>query len=185
MKSPVTKEVQDEIIKLYALYGAPHLVYRKLKADFGDDCPTAHVVTKMRESHRAHILTMRKEMSKKIPLMDPEERWVILQAILDSALEGDVIKNVRGDVTVRVDRPSALAALKLAQDMTQATGVVQDENDDYVREVVQEAYREMRDSNPERSGKDILNEILMNLGDQVRPYVEEMRELITITESKA
>ena len=177
--------VDEEAIRLYALYGQPHQVFKKLKEIFGDDAPTAVNVQRMREKYRTHILKKRKELQASIPIMDPEERWIYLQNIIDSALEGDTTPTVTGAVNVKVDRPSALAALRLAQEMTEAKGVVTEENDDYIRSIVMEAYRDMRDSNPKRSDRDILNEILMTLGDQTRPYVEELYELTSTSESTA
>lgn len=170
--------VEKEAIKLYALYGTPKTVYDKLVSLFGDDAPTAGAVRNMRERMRVEIQQERKKLMGKIPILDPEERWLLLQNIIDSAMEGDTMMSRNGQTYQRLDRGTALAGLKLAHDMAQTAGSVGDDNDDYVRSIVQEAYQEMKAVNPGRADKDILNEILANLGEQTRPFVEEMYELI-------
>lgn len=176
--------IEKEAIRMFAVYGTPQAVFKELKKEYGDDCPTAGAVTKMKERFRAEILKERKALSSKISIMDPTERWYMLQTVFDSAMEGDTMMDRAGNTYQRQDRVTALNALKVANDLTQAQGAVHDEDDEYVRNVTQEAYKDMKSEFPDRSDSDLLNEILANLGEQVRPYVDELRELV-VTESKA
>ncbi len=176
--------IEKEAVRLFAVYGQPSAVFKKLKEQFNDDCPTAGAVAKLRERFKADILAERKKMQTKIPIMDPEERWYMLQTIYDDAMVGDTMMDRSGNTYVRQDRTTALNAVKVAHDLSQTHGAVHDENDDYIRSIVHDAFKEMKEHAPKRGNSDILNEILANLGEQTRPYVEELREL-NATESQA
>lgn len=161
-------------IRLYALFGSPAAVFKDMQAEFGAGCMSASAVKKIREKYRSQILTKRKELSAKIPLMDIEERWAYLQQIVDGALEGDTIFTPSGNSYQKVDRPTALSALKLASEIASVQGVVNTEDDELIRSIVTEAYEEIKKAEPAKPDAEILKEIVESLGEKTRPYITEL-----------
>ena len=175
--------VVEKVIELYALYGTPAAIFKQIKEEYGSAALLPNAVRKVREQYRKEILAKRQELTAKIPILDIQERMAYLQDILDGALEGDTMYTKNGDPYQKVDRTAALSALKMAQEITSVKGVVNDDNDETIRAIVQEAYEGMRGENPDKSDKEILEEILNELGHSVKPYVEEF---VTVSsESKA
>lgn len=163
----------DEIIKMYAAYATPATAFREAREKFGDNALSPTQVKNIREKYRAEILDERKKLMASIPILDISERWAYLQAIVDGALEGEVIYDQRTGhpVAAKVDRTSALAALKMAHEMTQLKGTLNTEDEDLIKGLVQEAYESMRLESPDRPISDIHKEIIETLGEKVRPYV--------------
>ena len=81
----------QKAIELYALYGTPSTVFRDLYDQFGEDSLSVSQVKTVREKYRVEIVNKRKELSAKVPLLNLEERWLYLQNLADSALQGDII----------------------------------------------------------------------------------------------
>jgi hypothetical protein len=173
----------EKAIELFALYGTPSTVFRDMYDQFGQDSLSVSQVKAVREKYRVDIVAKRKELSARIPLLDIADRWQYLQNIADSALQGDIIYDPRTGVPVeaKIDRAIALQSIKFAHEMAQAKGVVNDDDDDLIRQIVQDAYAEMKSLNPKKDNAKILEEILDELGTKSRPYVKELQdELINV-----
>lgn len=171
-----------KIIELYSLYGTPSSVWRKLKEEFGNDAPTYQSVRDAREKYVKQIQAERKRLSKKLPLLDPSERWYYLQEIVDGALEGDLLTMKGGATKMVVDRHSALQALKLADDWSQVRGVVKPDElntDDLVKNVVMDMLNKLK-ALPENKGKsiqDLISEVKeSNIPETMSPFLDEILE---------
>lgn len=171
----------DYVIEQYALYSTPATLYRRMREQFGDDCFTAGVIRGMREKYRKEILDKRNELTTSIPILDVKERWGYLQDIIDGALEAEIVYDRMGiPVTAKIDRTVALNALKLANDLSTQQGVVNTEDDELIKSIVNEAFEELKASNPDKPDKEILDEIIASLGDRVKPYVKEMQQTLYV-----
>jgi len=173
MRDPQT----DKVIELYALYSTPAVIFRRLREEFGDNALSAGTVRKIRESNHREIIQKREELCKDIPILDEKTRWGYLQDIIDGAMEGEVLYDRTGiPIAAKVDRAVALNGIKLANDLATKVGAVNTDDDELMKSIIKEAYEEMRGDNPDLSNEEILNEILLSLGDKVKPYVTEMKQ---------
>jgi hypothetical protein len=166
----------DKIIEMYAAYATPAIAYKQAREEFGENAYTAHQVKAIREKYRAEILEARKKLMAKIPILDAKERWAYLQQIIDGSLEGEIVYDRKTGIPIeaKVDRTSALNALKLAHEMTQLKGTLNTEDEDLIKSLVQEAFETMTLETPDRSVDDIKKEIIDTLGEKVRPYVTQI-----------
>lgn len=164
----------EKAIELYALFGTPASVFKTMQKEYGENCITANEVRRIREKFRNEILKKRADLQAKIPLLDPDERWARLQEIVDGALAGDEII-VKGGSYIKYDRIAALNALKLAGEFATAKGTVNAEDDELVRQIVLDAYDDLKKEKPEASEDEILEELIDGLGDKVKPFVDEIK----------
>ena len=176
----------QKAIELYALYGTPSTVFRDLYDQFGEDSLSVSQVKTVREKYRVEIVNKRKELSAKVPLLNLEERWLYLQNLADSALQGDIIYDRKTGLPVeaKIDRAVALQSIKFAQEMAQAKGVVNDDDDDLIRQIVKDTFEEMKSLNPKKDNATLLDEILEELGAKSRPYVLELKEELNAETAK-
>lgn len=162
----------ERAIELYALYGTPSSVWRKLKEEFGESAFTYDKTRKLRESETSAILKKRRGFSESnLRILDPAERWSYLQQIIDDSL---------GEDATAKDRSVALQTLKMADDMSQVRGAVKADEidqDSLVRDIVYDTFEKMK-ALPEYKGKSITDvvEDMRNseLSEQVTPYLEEI-----------
>lgn len=169
----------DKAIELYAYFSSPANVFKTLSKEYGDACLTAHAISKIRTTYRQEILAKRKELEASIPLLDVNERWARLQEIVDGGLEGEVIPSMSGSY-VKYDRTSALKALQIANDMVATKGTVNEEDDELIKSIVEEAYQSLKLEKPEASEKEIIDQIKNELGDKVTPYVDALVPSTTV-----
>lgn len=169
-KSPMN----DLILECYALYQTPTQILKAMKERYGPNAPTYAQIKSMRQKYRQEILTKREELEAELPVMNTKERWAYLQHVLDDALEEKLIPLKDGSHKVEKDLKSALQALKLAQDMTQVKGVVVPENDEIIRQIVMEAYDELKQAKPKAQEEELIEELLKGLGSQAEPYIKEL-----------
>jgi hypothetical protein len=168
--------LEERCIELYALYGTPQSIFKDMKREFGENSLSAGQIRKLRETKRKQIVERRKVLCAKIPILDPQERWAYLQQIVDGALEGDEVFGKDGIIVgYKIDRGTALNALKLAQDITTPTETINTENDDLIRSIVAEAFDDIKKNNPTLGDKELLNRMLEELPDTAKPYIEEIR----------
>lgn len=170
--------ITEKIIELYALYEIAPTIYKKLREEYGDNCPTLDTIKKIREKFRPQILAKREQQQAQIPLLDPSERWAYLQKIIDGALEGEIVYDKRTGEPIKavIDRGVALNALKLAHDMTNVKGTVNTEDEEAIKLIVAEAYAELKEERPEMTDEEILTILENDLGEKVLPYIEAMRK---------
>ena len=162
----------DRAVELYALYGTPSGVWRKLKEEYGESAYTYDKVRKIRESESGSIHKKRKSLSESsLRILDPAERWAYLQQIIDDSL---------GEGATAKDRTVALQSLKMADDMSQVRGAVKADEidqDSLVRDIVFDTFDKMKNL-PEYKGKsvkDIVDDMKNSeLSEQVTPYLDEI-----------
>lgn len=181
-KEPLT----ERAIELFALYGTVSTVFRDLYDQFGQDSLSVSQLKAIRDKYRNEIVSKRKELGSKIPLLNLEDRWLYIQNIADSALDGDIIydKKTGLPVEAKIDRAIALQAVKFAQEMSQAKGVVNDDDDELIRQIVKDTFEEMKSLNPKKDNAVLLDEILTELGAKSRPYVLELKEELNVQTNK-
>lgn len=165
----------QKVVELYAYFGSPASIFKQLNKEYGENCLTAHAIRKIRETHRVEILAKRKELEATIPLLDVNERWARLQEIVDGALAGDEVNTKFGSYT-KYDRLAALNALKLADAFTQTKGVVNTDDDEMVKSIVMDAFEALKLERPEATDDELIKEIEENLGDKVKPYLNQLRD---------
>lgn len=166
--------MNDLIIECYALYQSPTQILKSLKERYGQNAPTYAQILAVRKKYRQEILQKREELEAELPVMNPKERWAYLQHVIDDALEEKVIPLKDGSYKTEKDLKAALQALKLAQDMTQVKGVVVPENDEIIRQIVMEAYDELKQAKPKAAEEELIEELLKGLGAQAEPYIKEL-----------
>lgn len=169
----------DKVIELYAYFASPASAYKTLVKEYGENALTANAVKRIRENYRQEILAKRKDLEATIPLLDMNERWAALQEIIDGALAGDTIINRQGTY-IKYDRLAALKALQLANDFASTKGTVNTDDDDLVRSIVQDAYKELKAEKPDVKDEEILKEIEETLGEKVRPFVSEIKTELNV-----
>jgi hypothetical protein len=168
--------LEQKAVELYAMYGIPSSVFKQMRDEYGENSLSAGQIRRIREKYRKEILEKRREISAKIPLLDLEERWAVLQQIVDGSLEGDPVFNKDGiHVGDKPDRSTALNALKLAHELTQPKGAINDEDDELIRSIVVEAYDDLKSKNPAKTNAELLAQMLDELPDNAKPFIEEIK----------
>lgn len=165
----------DKVIEMYAMYEIPSSIFRIMSMDYGENCLSLREIKKIRENYRPQIVTRRKELAGKLPILDPQERLGYLQQIIDGALEGDLVVSKFGTYT-KIDRTSALKALEQVQNMTQKQGVVDTDDNELIKAIVLEAFEEMKKSKDQPSDKEILDRMLEEFPANAKPYIEELQQ---------
>jgi hypothetical protein len=165
----------DKCIEMYATYGTPTDIFKRLRAEYGENSLSYGQVKKLRETHRKEILEKRKEISAGIPILDPMERFACLQSLVDGAMEETPIYDRMGNqIGTFVDRKNALAALKLAHEFSHTEGAVTEDDAELIRSIVIETYDDLKKSNPAMSNKELLSKMLDELPESAREYVHEL-----------
>lgn len=170
----------DRVIELFAYYGTPSKIFKTLKEEYGDNALTYSAILGIRERNKGEILEVRKNVLINVPIMDIKQRWVYLQEIMEGSLAGDETPSKFGTY-IKFDRSTALQAIKLANEMSEGRGAVNDDMDETIRQIVFQTFEDLKKEKPKTDDKELLQIILEGLGEKTRPYVNE---LITITESK-
>lgn len=166
-------QTQDAIIQ-YSAYQTPQQVMKYLREKYGDNAYTYNRVYSIREKYRKEILDHRRFQTKSIPILDAQERWIYLQNILDGAMEEKLIPTKWGDKLV-VNYREALQALKLAHEMTQVKGVLNEEADTQVREIIFGAFDELKNQHPKKEKRELVEMLLEGLPEEkVKPYISEL-----------
>lgn len=123
------------------------------------------------------ILKRRKELGKDIPIMNPANRYQLLQEVVDIAMEGierfDKQGNSKGMVS---DLPSAISALKLAHEMTTKNRPDDIADDDILRQIVTEAFQGLKEQNPESSVTEICAKLIAELPEDAKPFIDELND---------
>lgn len=169
-KSPMN----DLIVECYALYQSPTQILKTMRERYGQNAPTYAQILAVRKKYRQEILEKREELEAELPVMNPRERWAYIQHVIDDALEEKVIPLKDGNFKTEKDLKSALSALKLAQEMTQVKGVVVPENEEIIRQIVMEAYDELKKAKPKADEQELIDELMKGLGAQAEPYIKEL-----------
>ena len=166
------------ILECYALYQSPTQILKQMRERYGDNAPTYHQILAIRKKHRKEILDLRIELEAELPIMDPKQRWAYLQDVVDKALEGQVLTTKSGDQKVERDLKTALQAVKIANDMTEVKGVVLPDNDEIIRQIVMEAYDELKKAKPTADELEIIDELRKGLGTQAEPFIKDLSTMI-------
>lgn len=173
-KDPMTKL----ILECYALYQSPTQILKQMRERYGDSCPTYNQILAMRKKYRKEILDLRVELEAELPIMDPKQRWAYLQTVVDEALTEKISTMKNGDIKSERDLKTALQAVKLANEMTEVKGAVLSDNDEIIRQIVVEAYEELKRAKPTADEKDIIDELRKGLGTQAEPFLNDLGDLI-------
>lgn len=173
-QDPMTKL----ILECYALYQGPTQILKQMRERYGDSAPTYNQILAIRKKHRKEILDLRLELEAELPIMDPKQRWAYLQDVVDKALEGQVMTTKTGDQKVERDLKTALQAVKIANEMTEVKGVVLPDNDEIIRQIVMEAYDELKKAKPTADELELIDELRKGLGTQAEPFIKDLSTMI-------
>lgn len=152
----MTDVIKKYVLDLLACYTKPEVVAYLAKQKFGDKAPTVENVRKLRIRYRNEIRKIREELFDTIPLLDIKVRWKYLQSIMESA-ETTKIK---------------LEALKIANQMTKQEA--EDDDEIFIKQVVMEVYKELKQLDPEKPPEEILKEISDSIGIKALDYIEDI-----------
>lgn len=121
------------------------------------------------------ILKRRKELGRDLPIMNPADRFRLLQEVVDLSMEGEERVTRTGEVISVRDLKTAVSALKLAHDMTTKVSSEDIGDDDIIRQIVTEAFTDLRQANPESTTAEICNKLIETLSEDARPFIEELQ----------
>lgn len=164
----------DLIVECYALYQAPTQILKSMRERYGDNAPTYAQIIAIRKKNRREILELRDKLEAELPVMNPKERWAYIQHVIDDALEEKVIPMKDGSFRTEKDLKTALNAIKIANEMTQVKGAVIPENEEIIRQIVMEAYDELKQAKPDAAEQELIDELMKGLGAQAEPYIKEL-----------
>lgn len=173
-----TDPMTQLILECYALYQSPTQILKQMRERYGESCPTYNQILAIRKKYRKEILDLRKDLEAELPIMDPKQRWAYLQTVIDDALTEKITQLKGGDVKVEKDLKTALQAVKLANEMTEVKGVVLPENDEIIRQIIMEAYDDLKKAKPTADEKEILEELRKGLGTQVEPFIKDLSGML-------
>lgn len=163
------------ILDCYACYWSPARIHKAVIEKFGDaEKLKLQTVSQYKYKYEEVILSRRKELGSEVNIINPTARFEMAQEIYDLSISGVPRFQKDGKVIHVPDPKTAIAAVKLAHDMsgTKDSGDILDS--DIIRGVVQEVYKQIRTANPDMTEAEIGQILINNLEEDARPYIEEL-----------